>query len=89
MFRLVTQNLVAGLTGAGIAAACAGDGIAWLPASAIRRELSNGELIAIRDPGFPGVELSIVMLQLKTRNMQALSPLASAFADAICETIES
>ncbi len=66
-----------------------GLGVAWLPMSVIRNEIEDGQLVIIEDLGFLGVDLEISMLQLRTKNMQRLSPLWAALVEALSDTVNS
>ena len=87
--HIYSKKLVAGMASVGLASTKAGLGVAWLPMSVIKNEIGNGQLVIIEDLGFLGIDLEISMLQLRTKNMQHLSPLWTALGEAISDTVNS
>lgn len=85
--HIYSKKLVAGMASVGLASAKAGLGVAWLPASVIKNEIQNRQLVVIEELGFLGVDLEISMLQLRTKDMQQLSPLLNALVEAISVTV--
>jgi len=86
--HIFTYRLVAGLTNTVMSSALTGLGLAWLPYSVIKDEIRSGELVIVEDSNFPNVELTVSMLQLRTKNKQKLEGIWTALAGAISETIE-
>lgn len=84
-----SQKLVAGMSSVGLLSARAGLGVAWLPASIIKDDLSSKKLQIIEVDGFPTAELTISMLQLRTKRMLRLNSLWSTLVDAISSTVKS
>ena len=84
-----SQKLVAGMSSVGLLSARVGLGVAWLPASIIKDDLSSKKLQIIDVAGFPVADLTICMLQLRTKSMQRLSPLWSTLVEAISNTVRS
>ncbi len=81
------QKLVAGMTSVVLSAVSAGIGIAWLPASMIKEELRNKELDLIEDPGFPKIDLTITMMQLRRKDTESLNDMWQALVKALAETV--
>lgn len=82
-----SPRLVAGMTGTIIASTRAGIGVGWLPVSAIRKDLAAGSLVMIDRADFPKADLTISMLQLKTRSIQEFNFIWNALGAALSETI--
>lgn len=84
-----SKRLIAGLTGTLISSVSAGMGMAWLPISSIRDELENRKLIIVEGLGFPEMDLTISMLQLRTKDMQKLAPLCIALSQSVNDVIKN
>jgi DNA-binding transcriptional LysR family regulator len=82
-----STKLVAGMTSVVSSAVSAGLGIAWLPASVIKGQLHNKELVIIDDVGFPKIDLTIAMLQLRRKDAESLSELWSALVEALADAV--
>ena len=85
--HVFSQKLVAGMTSVVSTAVSAGLGVAWIPASVIKQELHNKTLLIIDEPGFPKVDLTIAMLQLRRKETQNLNQLWSALVAALAEAV--
>lgn len=82
-----SEVVTADLSSAVLASVHAGSGVAWLPYSFIKDELDRGDLTMLNNPLFPQVDINIVMLTLKTRDIVEKEPWSMAFRQAIEDII--
>ncbi len=78
-----SHTITAGLTNAVMAFVRNGFGIAWLPHSLVADSVDRKEMDILTGPFFPAAEMSISMLQLKTKGTKKLQPLWAGLAQAI------
>jgi DNA-binding transcriptional LysR family regulator len=83
-----SQKLCAEMTSAIVSSAQSGLGMAWLPLSSIEGELKHGLLKVIDSPYFPIHELTVSMLQLRTRKMEKLASVCNALSAELENTIQ-
>ncbi|MFT5664028.1 MAG: DNA-binding transcriptional LysR family regulator [Gammaproteobacteria bacterium] len=83
-----SQKLCAEMTSAIVSSAQSGLGMAWLPLSSIEGELKHGLLKVIDSPYFPIHELTVSMLQLRTRKMEKLASVCNALSVELENTIQ-
>jgi len=84
-----SQKFLAGMSGVVLNAIIVGLGVGWIPASIIRDEVKNNDLVLLDDEGFERVDLIVSMLQLRRKKTPEMSQFWEQLSKAIHEVIDS